>query len=212
MLRVVELFSSLQGESTHAGRKCFFIRLEGCNLSCSYCDTAYACSGGKEYSIDDLAAAAVESGTGLVEITGGEPLLQSETPQLCRALLDMGLEVMIETNGSLPIAAVPPEVYRIVDCKLPDSGMADFMLAENYGELTPRDEVKFVVSSRRDFDYAVDVCRRYDLVSKTPHLLVSPVWGQVKFDELAQWVIESDLPLRFQLQFHKIIWGNKPGV
>ena len=212
MLRVVELFSSLQGESTHAGRKCFFIRLEGCNLSCSYCDTAYACSGGKEYSIDDLAAAAVESGTGLVEITGGEPLLQSETPQLCRALLDMGLEVMIETNGSLDIGILPDGCCRIVDCKLPASGMAERNLFANYELLTPRDEVKFVVSSREDFDWAIAVIDRYKLAEKTPHLIFSPVWGKVGFEELAGWVVQCRRPVRMQLQLHKMIWGDKKGV
>jgi 7-carboxy-7-deazaguanine synthase len=139
-------------------------------------------------------------------------LLQKDTPALCRALLAAGFEVMIETNGSLSIKDIPTEVRRIVDCKLPDSGMGEYMLTENYDLLTPRDEVKFVVSSRRDFDYAVDVCCRYDLFSKTPNLLVSPVWGKYEFKELAQWVIEAKLPLRLQLQFHKIIWGDMPGV
>ena len=212
MLRVVETFTSLQGESTQAGRKCFFIRLEGCNLSCGYCDTTYAASGGREYSIGMLVEAAEKSGVRLVEITGGEPLLQKETADLCRALLNNGFEVMLETNGSLSIAEIPKAVRRIVDCKLPDSGMSSFMLEENYSLLTEHDEVKFVVSSKKDFDYAAEICRKYDLVSRTPHLLVSPVWGKYPFEELAQWVLASELPLRLQLQFHKIIWGNKPGV
>ena len=212
MLRVIEVFTSIQGESTQAGRKCFFIRLEKCNLSCCYCDTAYAASGGYCSGVDDLVAEAKKSGVDLVEITGGEPLLQEETPALCRALLAAGFEVMIETNGSLSIKDIPTEVRRIVDCKLPDSGMSEYMLAENYDLLTPRDEVKFVVSSRQDFDYAVDVCLRYDLFCKTPNLLVSPVWGKYEFKELAQWVIDCKLPLRLQLQFHKIIWGDMPGV
>ena len=212
MLRVVETFTSIQGESTQAGRKCFFIRLEGCNLSCVYCDTLYAASGGKEYSIGTLVEEAEKSGVRLVEITGGEPLLQKETPALCRELLDRGFEVMIETNGSLSIKDIPVAVRRIVDCKMPDSGMSSFMLEENYFLLTDHDEVKFVISSRKDFDYAVEICRQYDLAGKTPHLLVSPVWGKYPFEELAQWILECDLPLRMQLQFHKIIWGNKPGV
>jgi len=212
MLRVVETFVSIQGESTQAGRKCFFIRLEGCNLACLYCDTRYAASGGKPMSIGELTELAGKSGTGLVEITGGEPLLQTETPALCRALLEKGFEVMLETNGALPIGDVPVQVRRIVDCKLPDSGMADRMLFENYALLTERDEVKFVVSSKRDFAYAESICARYDLPSKTPHLLVSPVWGRVGFEELAAWLLDSGQPFRLQLQMHKVIWGDRRGV
>ena len=212
MLRVVETFVSLQGESTQAGRKCFFIRLEGCNLSCSYCDTRYAASGGKPMSIGELTELAEKSRTSLVEITGGEPLLQTETPALCRALLEKGFEVMLETNGALSIEEIPVQVRRIVDCKLPDSGMADRMLVENYALLTARDEVKFVVSSKRDFVYAEKVCAEYDLASKSPHLLVSPVWGRVGLEELADWLIASVHPFRLQLQMHKIIWGDRRGV
>ena len=212
MLRVVELFTSIQGESTQAGRKCFFIRLEKCNLSCVYCDTRYANSGGREMSVADLVAAAGASGVGLVEITGGEPLLQQETPALCQALLDAGFEVMVETNGSYSSASVPEQVRRIIDCKLPDSGMNSYMLESNYALLTPRDEVKFVGSSRRDFDHAVEVCRKFRLAEKTASLLVSPVWGKMAFDELAAWVVECDQPLRLQLQMHKFIWGDKRGV
>ena len=148
----------------------------------------------------------------LVEITGGEPLLTPETPALCRALLDAGVEVLVETNGSLSIAPLPPEVCRILDCKLPGSGMAEANDYGNYERLTPRDEVKFVVSSREDFEFACDVIRRYDLAAKTPNLLFSPVWGRVEFADLAAWVVESRLPVRMQLQMHKLIWGDRPGV
>ena len=212
MLRVVETFTSIQGESTQAGRKCFFIRLEGCNLSCTYCDTLYAASGGVEKSVTELVAAAESSGTRLVEITGGEPLVQQETPALCDALLAAGFEVMMETNGSLPIDRIPEQVRRIVDYKLPDSGMHQKMLEENFRKITPHDEVKFVVSSRRDFEYAEEICRRLELSRKTGNLLVSPVWGNFEFSELAQWILESDQPLRMQLQLHKLIWGTRPGV
>ena len=212
MPRVVECFSSLQGESTQAGRRCFFIRLEGCNLDCSYCDTRYASSGGVEKSIDELVALAVESGVPLVEITGGEPLLEVQVPELCRRLMESGLEVMIETNGSLDVSVLPDGVRRIIDCKLPDSGMAEHNLKSNFTGLTSLDEVKFVISSRRDFDYAMDFIRECRLEESPAALLASPVWGRVSFEELAMWVIESGSRLRMQLQMHKLIWGDKKGV
>ena len=212
MLRVIECFSSLQGESTLAGRRCFFIRLEGCNLDCSYCDTRYARTGGVEKSVGELVALALESGVPLVEITGGEPLLWQETPELCRQLLDAGLEVMIETNGSCDVSVLPEGTRRIIDCKLPDSGMADRNLYSNFQNLTELDEVKFVVSSRRDFDFALKVIADCRLEESPAVLLASPVWGKVSFEELAQWVIDAKSRLRMQLQMHKLIWGDKPGV
>ena len=145
MLPLVESFVSIQGESTQAGRKCFFIRLAGCNLNCRYCDTRYAMTGGEEKSVAELADAAAASGVRLVEITGGEPLIHAETPELARELQRRGLEVMIETNGSLPIGTLPEGVRRIVDCKLPDSGMCEHNLFDNYRVLTQLDEVKFVI-------------------------------------------------------------------
>ena len=163
-------------------------------------------------SVDELVKAAVESGIPLVEITGGEPLMQSQTADLCDLLLDNGFEVMMETNGSLPIDRISPRVRRILDCKLPDSGMSSRNDFGNYQHLTPMDEVKFVVSSRQDFDYAVNVCREYHLNEKTPNLLVSPVWGKVDFAVLADWVRDCGMDLRMQVQLHKVIWGNKPGV
>lgn len=214
MPRLVETFLSLQGESTHAGRRCVFLRLAGCNLSCNYCDTMYAHNpaSGEEKSVDELVAAAASFPCRLVEITGGEPLLTPETPELCRRLLARGFEVLLETNGSLPIAPLPAEVRKILDCKLPGSGMSDRNLYDNYALLQPHDEVKFVVSGRDDFDFALDVIRRYDLPGKTANLLFSPVWGRVEFADLARWVIDAGTPGRMQLQLHKLIWGDKPGV
>ena len=212
MLPLVESFVSIQGESTQAGRKCFFLRLAGCNLACRYCDTRYAMSGGIGKSVGELADAAASSGVKLVEITGGEPLIHAETPELARELQRRGLEVMIETNGSLPIDTLPAGVRRIVDCKLPDSGMSERNLFDNYRVLTALDEVKFVISSRRDFEFALDVIARFGLEDKTPNLLASPVWGAVAPAELAQWVIDAASPLRFQLQLHKVLWGEKRGV
>mgnify|MGYP005890398431 FL=1 len=213
-MRLVEAFASIQGESTHAGRPCFFLRLAGCNLRCSYCDTGYAQSpeAGRAAEVPELVELVRASGLKLVEITGGEPLLTPETPALCRALLDAGFEVLIETNGSLSIAPLPREACRILDCKLPGSGMAEANDYGNYALLTPRDEVKFVVSSREDFEFGCGVIRRYDLAAKTLNLLFSPVWGRVDFADLAAWVTESRLPIRMQLQMHKLIWGDRPGV
>ena len=212
MLSVCETFSSIQGESTHAGRPCFFIRLAGCSCNCSYCDTEYAKAPGREYAPADLVALARDSGLKLVEVTGGEPMEQRETPELCRLLLDAGFEVLLETNGTIPLDAVPAGVHRIVDCKLPSSGMAARNCVDNYKLLGPGDEVKFVVGSREDFKYAARVIAEHRLADAGCELLVSPVWGRGELPELAKWVLESGLPLRMQLQMHKIIWGDKRGV
>ena len=212
MLSVCETFSSIQGESTRAGKPCFFIRLAGCSCSCSYCDTEYAKAPGKAYRIDELAELARASGLKLVEVTGGEPMEQAETPLLCRRLLDEGFEVLLETNGTLPLDAVPPGVRRIVDCKLPSSGMAERNDVRNYAILNADDEIKFVVGSREDFDHAVKVIEAHRLTERGCELLVSPVWGKVEFSELAGWVLESGLPLRMQLQLHKLVWGDRRGV
>ena len=212
MLPVIEYFSSLQGESTHAGRRCFFIRLAGCNLRCSYCDTVYGWSGGTDFSIEKLTALAVESGLPLVEVTGGEPLLHAETPALLQNLLDAGLEVLLETNGSCDISKVPVNCRKIVDCKLPSSGMADKHLRENYLYIQKHDEIKFVTASTDDFEYAVNEIRQYGLEKLTPNLIFSPVWGKISFEKLAELVINSRLNIRMQLQMHKLIWGDKKGV
>ncbi|MBR7120906.1 MAG: radical SAM protein [Lentisphaeria bacterium] len=212
MLPLIESFVSIQGESTHAGRRCFFIRLAGCNLRCKYCDTPYAWDGGEMHSVDELTRLAQQSKAPLVEVTGGEPLIHGETIQLLNSLLNAGLEVLLETNGAVSIAQVPEQVRKIIDCKLPDSGMSDRNIFENYALLLPHDEVKFVVSSRRDFDWAVGVIDQYELETKTPNLIFSPVWGKVEFENLAQWVIDSGRNIRMQLQLHKLIWGDRKGV
>ena len=212
MLSVIETFASIQGESTHAGRRCFFIRLAGCNLRCNYCDTAYAWDGGKMMSVDELTALAAASGCEAVEVTGGEPLIQYETPALLQGLLATGMDVLLETNGSVSIAAVPSAVCKILDCKTPDSGMADRNCFDNYRLLAPHDEVKFVISSKNDFQWAIGIIDRYALAEKTANLIFSPVWGRVKFEELAQWVIECRRPVRMQLQLHKVVWGDRQGV
>lgn len=214
MARLVESFLSLQGESTQAGRRCIFLRLAGCNLACNYCDTSYAqeSQAGEEKNVEELIAIAQTFNCKLIEITGGEPLLTPETPELCRRLLALNYEVMVETNGSLPIAPLPREVRKILDCKLPGSGMSGQNLYENYQLLQPHDEVKFVVSNREDFEFALRVIKEYELPKKTANLLFSPVWGRVEFAELARWVIEESEHGRMQLQMHRLIWGDRPGV
>jgi len=212
MLAVCETFSSIQGESTFAGRPCFFIRLAGCSCACSYCDTEYAKAPGREHTLSELLQLARQSQLKLVEVTGGEPMEQSETPLLCRRLLNAGFEVLLETNGTIPLDAVPAGVHRIVDCKLPSSGMAERGCEHNYELLGGGDEVKFVVGSRLDFEYAMAVVSKFRLAEAGCELLISPVWGKVDLPALAQWVLESRQPLRLQLQLHKIIWGDRRGV
>lgn len=212
MLGVVETFLSLQGESTYAGKPCFFIRLAGCNLDCVYCDSRYAAIPSFTASTDELVQMALKHPCRTVEITGGEPLLHQDTPTLCRQLLDAGFTVLVETNGSCNIDLVPRECVRIMDRKLPDSGMAEFHDNGNYSRLTPADQVKFVVSGKEDFDFAVSEIKKFSLDKINCELIVSPVWGKMDFKELAQLVIDSALPLRMQLQLHKIIWGDIPGV
>lgn len=214
-ISVVETFLSIQGESTHAGRLCFFIRLAGCNLNCRYCDTTYAkkTSDGSEYEIKTLVELALNSGVKLVEVTGGEPLRQSKTPELCEKLLQANLEVLIETNGSLPISTLPAEVKKILDCKTPSSGMSEHNLYDNYRFLSLHDEVKFVISDRNDYDFSLDVIARYNLQQCTPNLLFSPGWNSITPETLAAWMIADKPPARLQLQMHKIIWGpDKTGV
>ena len=212
MLPVIETFASIQGESTHAGRKCFFIRLAQCNLRCNYCDTAYAWDGGTLRSVAGLVAEVKASGLDLVEVTGGEPLIHEETPALLQALLDAGLEVLLETNGSVSIENVPQEVRKIVDCKTPGSGMNERNKFSNFALLCPHDEVKFVVSGKEDFHWAVRIIEKYRLTVKTQNLIFSPVWNRISFEELAALVVQCKLPVRMQLQMHKLIWGDKKGV
>ena len=212
MLSVCETFASIQGESTHAGRRCFFIRLAGCSHRCSYCDTVYAREGGEPLSVETLVDRAKRAEIPLVEVTGGEPMEQPETPSLCRSLLDAGFEVLLETNGAHDLGNVPEGVKRIIDCKTPSSGMAERHCFGNFEHLRTGDEIKFVVGSREDFDYAVKVVLNYGLAKKSCELLISPVCGRGDLADLAAWVLASGLPLRMQLQMHKIIWGDRRGV
>jgi len=206
-LTVCETFTSLLGESTLAGLPAFFIRLSGCNLRCRYCDTTYAYEGGEDWEVESLVHAARQSPTRLVLVTGGEPLLQKGVRGFLDRLLKAGLEVLLETNGSIPLQGVDSRVRRIVDVKCPGSGMSRHNLWSNLDILTPRDEVKFVIDDKDDFDWAVEVAERYRLPGRLP-VLISPVFGApLALAEVAAWIIESGLPLRLNLQLHKYIWG-----
>lgn len=208
-MRIYETFSSLQGESTHAGRLCFFIRLAGCNLSCPYCDTkkALSFSSGAEMTVRDALSLAVESGVELVEVTGGEPLASPETPELCRLLLDAGKQVLVETNGSFDVSVLPDGAVRILDFKTPSSGMEKRMYEPNYRSLRPVDEVKFVVSDVCDYEFALETVNRFRMYEQTENILLSPAFGVMDLKVLAERMIRDRFPGRLNLQFHKMIWG-----
>jgi 7-carboxy-7-deazaguanine synthase len=217
-LRVTEIFHSVQGESTWAGLPCTFIRLTGCPLRCTWCDTAYAFHGGTKMTLAEIVARVDEIGTPLVEITGGEPLIHRNAFVLAERLLERGCTVLVETSGAIDIAPLDPRVHRIMDLKCPGSGEASRNLWSNLEHLTARDEVKFVIAGRTDYEWARNVIREHGLDAMVERgelraLLFSPVWESMDFRELAEWVLEDRLPVRYQIQLHKIIWGaNVPGV
>jgi 7-carboxy-7-deazaguanine synthase len=205
-LKVVETFESIQGESSWAGMPCFFIRLAGCNLRCVYCDTPYAYEGGEERSVEELVAAARASRAPIVEITGGEPLLQEGLPALAAALRDgTSKRVLVETNGSLDLARVPPGVVAIVDIKCPGSGESERVLWSNVERLRACDEVKFVISDRADYDWAVDVLRRFALATRCRAVHLSPAADVLGPAVLAGWMLADGLPARLQVQLHKVV-------
>ena len=208
MLKISEIFVSIQGESSFAGLPCAFIRLAGCNLRCKYCDTAHAYKKGKPYSIDKIIAIIREFDCPLVEITGGEPLLQEETPQLTEALLDNGFRVLMETNGTKNIDHIKGNVTRIMDIKTPGSGESDKTDWTNINRLDKNDEVKFVLTSRSDYDWAKNTIRQYGLDKKVP-LLFSPVHELLEPSQLSRWILEDRINVRLQLQIHKIIWPDE---
>jgi 7-carboxy-7-deazaguanine synthase len=206
MLTVSEIYLSIQGESTHTGRPCVFVRLTACNLRCVWCDTPYAFTGGSKMSIDEVIAQIRKLGCRLVELTGGEPLLQSDAIPLMDRLVADGFEVLLETGGHLPIDDVPEAVVAIVDVKCPGSGEADTVHWPNLDQLSPHDEVKFVIKDRVDFDYAVAVVEKHQLASRVAAILFSPVFGVLPPADLARWILEAHAPARLQLQTHKYIW------
>jgi 7-carboxy-7-deazaguanine synthase len=209
-LRITEIFKSIQGESLRAGLPCAFVRLTGCSLRCVWCDTAYAFHGGGEMTVADAASRALAFGTELVEVTGGEPLEQEAVYPLMERLLDAGRTVLLETGGHVPLDRVDPRVVKIVDVKAPGSGMRHANLPENLAHLGERDEVKFVLAGRADFDWALDFVANRDL-DRRHTVTFSPVWGDLRPADLAAWVRDSGRPIRLGLQLHKLLWGDVPG-
>ena len=207
MLTINEIFHSIQGESSHAGRPCVFVRLTACDLRCRWCDTPYAFHEGRKMTVDEVVADVESRGCPVVEVTGGEPLLQPDVYPLMQRLLDAGKTVLIETGGHRSIAQVPPGVIRIVDVKCPGSGESEKNDWSNLAHLRATDEVKFVIADRRDYDFAREVVRREQLDGKVAAVLFSPVHGELDPKQLAEWVIADRLPVRVQLQVHKYIWS-----
>jgi 7-carboxy-7-deazaguanine synthase len=204
-LRINEIFHSIQGEGTRAGLRCAFIRLTGCHLRCTWCDTEYAFHEGNWMSLDDILTRVREYACPLVQVTGGEPLLQPDVYPLLTRLADEHETVLLETSGALSIENVDPRVVRIMDLKCPGSGEVERNHWPNIDCLTPRDEVKFVLADRADYDWATDHLRRYDLASRCA-VLFSPVHGRLAPLDLVQWILEDKLDVRVGLQLHKLIW------
>jgi len=217
-LAVTEIFHSIQGESTWAGLPCTFVRLTGCPLRCVWCDTAYAFHGGERMSITQILDEVRHGSARLVEITGGEPLAQPAAGTLADALLAAGYTVLVETSGAIDVSGLDPRVHKIMDLKCPGSGEETRNRWENLQHLTERDEVKLVVKDRADYEWARTAIRERGLDRRLEEgslraLLMSPVWGEVDLEELSGWILEDALPVRFQLQLHKLVWGpERQGV
>jgi 7-carboxy-7-deazaguanine synthase len=207
VLTINEIFHSIQGESTHSGRPCVFVRLTACDLRCSWCDTPYAFTEGRKMSLDEVVSQVETYGCPLVEITGGEPLLQRDVYPLMQRLLDSGRTVMVETGGHLSIGEVPAPVVKIVDVKCPGSSESHRNHWANLDLLAPHDEVKFVLKDRADYEFARDVVERHRLPGRVAAVLFSPVHGVLDAKALAAWMLEDRLEVRLQLQTHKFIWG-----
>ena len=210
-LRVTEIFHSIQGESTWAGLPCAFVRLTGCPLRCVWCDTEYSFHGGEKLSLREIIRRVEEMGSDLVEITGGEPLIHANAFALAAELLDRGFTVLVETSGAVDVRPLDSRAHKIMDLKCPGSGEVEKNLWSNLGHLTERDEVKFVVKDRADYEWTRGVIRERGLDDRfragtLRALLISPVWGEVDLRSLASWILEDALPVRFQMQLHKLIW------
>jgi len=210
MLKITEIFHSLQGEALQAGLPTVFIRLTGCPLRCTYCDSEYAFYGGEWIHFDDILAEVRRYETPYVCVTGGEPLAQKRCVELLTRLCDEGFKVSLETSGAVDVSLADRRVSRVMDLKTPDSGEEEKNLWSNLGELTSKDQIKFVLCSREDYEWAREQLRERKLDSFWD-VLFSPAWGSVEAKELAEWILEDHLPVRFQLQIHKILWGDVPG-
>jgi 7-carboxy-7-deazaguanine synthase len=205
-VRITEVYASVQGESTHAGKPCVFIRLTGCNLRCTWCDSTFTFTGGEHRSVDEVVAEAHAYGIPMIEVTGGEPLVQKNAIPLMQKLVDLGHEVLLETSGSRSIAEVPAAVHVILDFKPPDSGEARANLWSNVDLLRQKDEVKLVIASRGDYEWARDRVLEHGLIDKVGAVLFSPVWGAIEPKDLVAWILADKLNVRFQLQMHKVVW------
>lgn len=210
-LRITEIFFSLQGEARTVGRPTVFIRLTGCPLRCVWCDTEYSFQGGERQTLEQVLAQVAEHPTTYVTVTGGEPLAQPECIPLLAALCDKGYAVSLETSGALPIENVDERVEVVLDLKAPDSGESHRNRWENIPLLKAKDQVKFVLASRKDYQWARMQLDKYQLQDKVDDVLFSPVWGQLEPAQLAEWIIEDGLPVRFQLQLHKVLWQDAQG-
>jgi 7-carboxy-7-deazaguanine synthase len=208
MIKINEIYLSIQGESSHIGLPCVFVRLTGCNLRCVWCDTAYAFHEGKTQSIDQTLKDIRIFGINLVEITGGEPLMQEDVYPLMEALLENGYKVMLETGGSLSLGKVPRDVIKILDLKCPGSGEHKKNNLDNLKLLAPHDEVKFVILDRRDYEWSRDLIKKQKIHETVP-ILFSPVYEKLELKELVKWILEDRLPVRLQTQLHKIIWSKE---
>jgi len=212
MIKINEIYLSVQGESTHTGLPCIFVRLTGCNLRCSWCDTAYAFHEGTNMSIDEILQKVESFGIHLIEITGGEPLMQDNVYTLMRRLIEKGYKVMLETGGSISLERVPKDVIKIMDLKCPGSGEQEKNNLDNLKLLAPHDEVKFVILDRKDYEWSRDIIKKYK-INETAHILISPVFDKLELKEMVKWILEDRLPVRLQTQLHKIIWDkNTIGV
>lgn len=209
-LRITEIFYSLQGEARSVGCPTVFIRLTGCPLRCGYCDTSYAFQGGEWYLLDDILQEVARYNTRHVTVTGGEPLAQKPCLNLLTRLCDAGYQVSLETSGALDVSAVDSHVIKVMDIKTPASGEVDKNLESNLQYLSSQDQVKFVMSDRQDYDWAVAFLQQHQLADKC-EVLFSPVHGQLDASQLADWILEDQLPVRFQIQLHKLLWGDEPG-
>ena len=205
-MQITEIYKSIQGESSFAGMPCVFVRTTGCNLRCVWCDTEYAFYGGQKMSVDEVVEKVESYDCDLVEITGGEPLLQKEAPQLAQKLLSRDHTVLIETSGERDISVLDERVIKIMDLKCPGSGETERNRWENLAFLTPKDEVKFVIKDRADYDWVLDVIKKHNLEERVK-ILFSPVHGELDLSDMADWFLKDGLRVRFQIQLHKVIWS-----